>query len=177
MYIYNYKGHYKTLTEECIEKLNAIHFPIAKSILFKQNTGYSKYGYCKKNRGKETVYTIAINKWLEDDIAIKETIMHELIHTIPGCYNHGRLFHDYAYEVYRVYGIKISVTGNHKLNEKAYKNKGIRRKVFRAEEFDKATMVMMYCPKCQNTFAIKKTAFKWGSRWVCKRCREKLLYL
>ena len=177
MYIYKVNNHYKDLIKNCIEKLAAINIPISQSISFKENTGFSRYGFCKRTRNKDTDFTIAINKWFEKDEDIITTIMHELLHTIDGCYNHGKIFHNYANLIYKAYGVKVTVYGNHQLNEKAYKNKGIRRNVFKAEDFDNKTMYLMYCPKCKNTFAIKKSSFKFGSRWMCKKCHQKLLYV
>ena len=176
-YIFKVRPHYQDLIEECIDDLNALNIPISKSILFKENTGFSRFGYCKKTPSGETDFVVAINKWFEEDKPIKETIMHELIHTVYGCYNHGKKFHQYADVINAKYNLDIVVIGNYKLQERAYKNKGSKRNVFKEEDFNPQTMVMMYCPKCHNTFAIKKTAFKFGSRWVCKRCRKQLLYV
>ena len=175
MYIYKVNAHYKELIQDCILKLNAINIPISNSILFKENTGYSRYGYCKRIKNRETDFVIAINKWFVDDVDIISTIMHELVHTIDGCYNHGNLFHKYLKEINSKYNIKISVIGNHKLQDRAYKNKGIRRNVFKVEDYNPETMVIMYCPKCNNTFAIKRSSFRIGARWVCKKCRVALL--
>ena len=176
-YIYRVNPHYKSLIKECINELNVLNVPISKSISFKENTGFSRFGFCKKTPNRDTDYAIAINKWFEDDKAIKETIMHELIHTVYGCYNHGKKFKTYAGIINKDCKLNIMVIGNYKLNEKAYKNKGTKRNVFREEDYNPQTMVMMYCPKCRNTFAIKKSAFKFGSRWICRRCKERLLYL
>ena len=176
-YVYKVNTHYKELIKDCIEKCKAIDIPISTSITFRENTGYSRYGYCKKTAYRDSDYVIAINKWFVYDEAIIATIMHELIHSCRGCYNHGEKFHLYAMKIRAHYGIKVTVVGNHKLKDEAYKNKGIRRNVFKPSDFDKATMVMMYCPKCNNTFAIKKSSFRIGARWMCKKCREKLLYL
>ena len=91
-YIFRVTPHYKKLILDCIEKLDALNVPISKSITFKMNTGFSRFGFCKRTPNRETKFAIAINKWFEDDIAIVETIMHELVHTIDGCYNHGNKF-------------------------------------------------------------------------------------
>lgn len=175
-YIYNVNKHYKDIIVDCISKMNAMKVPISKSITFKETTGFSRYGFCKKTLNRDTHYAIAINKWFVEDSAIQATVMHELLHTVFGCYNHGKKFHLWAEAIYRESGILITVTGNHKLEDSAYKNKGIRRNVFKEEDFNPQTMVMMFCPKCNNTFAIKKTAFRRGARWICRKCRVQLLY-
>ncbi len=176
-YIFKTNTRYTNLINECINELNALHIDISDSILFKTNTGFSRFGFCKKTPKGVTKYVIAINKWFIEDIAIKETIMHELVHTVDGCYNHGKKFHDLAYLISETYNSNISVIGNYKLDERAYKNKGSKRRVFEADNFDPKTMVMMYCPSCKRQFAIKKNAIKINMRWVCKKCNKRLLYL
>lgn len=176
-YIFKTNKHYTDLINQCILDLNALHIDISDSITFKTNTGFSRFGFCKKTPRGETKFVIAINKWFEEDLAIRETIMHELVHTVDGCYNHGKKFHDIAYLVSEEYNLNITVIGNYKLNEKAYKNKGTKRKVFEVENFDPKTMVMMYCPECKRQFAIKKNAIKFNTRWVCKKCNKRLLYI
>ena len=175
-YIFKTTKRYTKLIQECIDNLDALNVPISKDITFKTNTGFSRFGFCKKTPRGETQFVVSINKWFEDDLGLKETIMHELVHTIDGCYNHGQMFHKYAEIINQEYNLNITVIGNYKLNEKAYKNKGTKRKVFEPQDFDNETMVMMYCPGCNRQFAIRKTAFKFGSRWVCKKCNKKLLY-
>ncbi len=176
-YIFKTNPHYTTLIKKWIYELDALNIPISKDILFKTNTGFSKYGFCKKTPRGDTNFVIAINKWFENDLDIEETIMHELAHTIDGCYNHGAKFKHYAEIINQEYNLNITVVGRYKLNEKAYKNKGSKRKVFEPKELDPKTMVLMYCPGCHRQFAIKKTAIKFNSRWVCKRCNKKLLYV
>ncbi len=176
-YIFKTKAHYTDLINECIVKLDALNVPISKDILFKTNTGFSRFGFCKKTPRGETAFVIAINKWFEDDLGLIETIMHELVHTVDGCYNHGAKFHKIAEMINQEYNLNITVVGHYKLNEKAYKNKGSKRKVFETQDFDPSIMVLMYCPKCQRRFAIRKTAIRFGSRWICKKCNKRLLYV
>ena len=176
-YIFKTDYHYTFLIKQCIAKLNALNLPISNDILFKTNTGFSKYGFCKKTPKGETAFVIAINKWFEDDLGLEETIMHELVHTIDGCYNHGAKFHKYAEMINQEYNLNIAVIGNYKLNERAYKNKGSKRKVFETKDYNPKTMVLMYCPGCNRQFAIKNTAIKFNSRWVCKKCNKRLLYI
>ncbi|MCR4874289.1 MAG: hypothetical protein K5923_00935 [Clostridia bacterium] len=176
-YIFKTSKHYTGLINECINQMHALNIPISDSIEFKNNTGFSRFGFCKKTPYREGVsYVIAINKWFEDDIAIIETILHELVHTIPGCYNHGEKFRHYAEIINQECDLNISVVGNYKLNENAYKNKGSKRKVFDPKEYDQKSMVIMYCPRCLREFAIKKNAIRFNGRWVCRKCGRQLLY-
>ena len=68
-----------------------------------------KYGKYKKNK-------IEISKWvmeLNEDI-IKNTVMHELIHCMPMCNNHGKEFKLYAEYINQKLGYNIKTTGNKK---------------------------------------------------------------
>ena len=126
-YIFKTKAHYTDLIKECIVKLDALNVPISKDILFKTNTGFSRFGFCKKTPRGETAFVIAINKWFEDDLGLIETIMHELVHTVDGCYNHGAKFHKIAEMINQEYNLNITVVGHYKLNEKAYKCAAVKK--------------------------------------------------
>ena len=107
------------LYKECIEELKSIGIDIdIRTIeiqISKRNN--KRYGCCKQeDPDKNTKYyekignkrylryakfnkhIIEISKWvmeLNDDI-IKNTIIHELIHCMPDCNNHGKEFKKYA---------------------------------------------------------------------------------
>ncbi len=49
-----------------------------------------------------------------DNNIIKNTIIHELIHCLPGCNNHGELFKKYANYICFKLGYDIQRTGNKK---------------------------------------------------------------
>jgi len=77
-------------------------------------------------------HTIEISKWVMDldENIIKNTIMHELIHCMPFCNNHGDMFKKYANFINNNLGYDISRLGNKKedyeksnieYEEKAYK--------------------------------------------------------
>lgn len=59
-----------------------------------------RLGVCKHRRCMEYIYhSIGISSWLLkdfDDKTIKNTIMHELLHTFEGCDNHGYKWQKYA---------------------------------------------------------------------------------
>ena len=95
----------------------------------KRNT--KRYGCCKQeDPDKQTAYKIKrklyfrkfnahhieISKWLMDlnEDIIKNTIIHELIHCIPDCNNHGKEFKRYAKLVNDKLGYNITRVGNKK---------------------------------------------------------------
>ena len=63
-----------------------------------------KFGFCKKM--KNGCFQI----WITDLAMhgdIKATIVHELIHTVEGCFNHGKEFQSLAKWLSSVYGVEI----------------------------------------------------------------------
>ena len=103
------------LYKECIEELKSINIDVVKNriIELKINTRSKKrYGCCKKI--SKDRFQIEISEWvmdLNEDI-IKNTIMHELIHCMPRCNNHGEYFKKYAELINEKLGYNISRTGN-----------------------------------------------------------------
>ena len=69
------------------------------------------FGFCQKIR--QGVYVITIT-----DLAmhgdIKSTIVHELIHAVNGCYNHGSKFQTIAKELSKAYNIELGTTASSK---------------------------------------------------------------
>ena len=69
------------------------------------------FGFCQKIR--QGVYVITIT-----DLAmhgdIKSTIVHELIHAVNGCYNHGSKFQTIAKELSKAYNIELGTTASDK---------------------------------------------------------------
>lgn len=97
------------------EALKELHkagiFPSKNIKEIKENKRAKKrLGCCKKvmvNQSEE--YSIEISTVLEQetDQMIKEIIIHELLHTCKGCFNHGKEWKRKAAEVNRMYGYKI----------------------------------------------------------------------
>lgn len=86
------------LYEEVKQELEVIDIPINKVDSIKVNNRMSRaWGICKRTRNTRTGsisgYRIEISERLLNesipDKSIKNTICHELIHTIDGCFNHG----------------------------------------------------------------------------------------
>lgn len=129
------------LYSECVAELNNIGINILNEKQYgKIDISISKrnnkrYGCCKQEepdnnykviyrvgRRKKVRYEkfgkhhIEISPWvmnLEDNI-IKNTIIHELIHCIPYCNNHGEEFKKYANLINNRYGYNVSRVGNKK---------------------------------------------------------------
>lgn len=97
------------IAKECIEELNAIGIKQGKILRFEINTRAKKrWGQCRMTPNG---FTINISYRLLGDsvdiMALKNTIMHEILHTCNGCLNHGAEWKRYADKVNRAYGYNI----------------------------------------------------------------------
>lgn len=91
--VYNYR--YDMLTRGIkVGKIEGIYFTESSR----------KFGFCRK------VAKGLFQIWITDLAIhgdIKSTIVHELIHTVDGCFNHGKEFQSLANWLSRVYGIEL----------------------------------------------------------------------
>ena len=70
-----------------------------------------KFGFCRKTANG------GFQIWITDLAMhgdIKSTIVHELIHTVEGCFNHGKEFQSIANWLSRVYGIELGTRASKK---------------------------------------------------------------
>jgi predicted SprT family Zn-dependent metalloprotease len=75
------------------------------------STALSRWGQCRKVGLNG--FEISISKHLlenGEDHKVKQTLMHEILHTAPGCFNHGATWKRYGSQVNRIYGYDISRT-------------------------------------------------------------------
>lgn len=179
------------LYKECIEELKKIGIDIYNSNigaieikLSKRNN--KRYGCCKQEEPDEKTkyyenignkryikfakfnkHTIEISKWvmlLEEKI-IKNTIIHELIHCLPYCNNHGEEFKRYANYINKKLGYDISRVGNkkedyEKSNMKYTENVNFKYKIV--------------CEKCKQTFYRQRLMKNLTKKYRCGICGGRL---
>ena len=173
---------------ECINELNKIGINIldekqyGKTDISISKRNNKRYGCCKQEdpdkksnvivkvgRRKTIRYEkfnnhhIEISPWvleLEDNI-IKNTIMHELIHCIPYCNNHGTEFKKYANLININYGYDISRVGNKK---KDFEKSNI--------EFNevKNYNYKIICKSCNLEFYRQRLSRNFTRRYRCAKC-------
>ena len=89
---------------ELAETLKEDGFPVGNILDVKLSWGRKTLGLCQMtNKGN---YIIRISKYSDVD-TMEGTIFHEIIHTFPGCLNHGTAFQEYAGIINRLYNMKI----------------------------------------------------------------------
>lgn len=86
-----------SLVDEARKELDALGIPYGKISMLEVSHTVTSYGDCRKIG--ESSYRIRVNKVLlaeAADTIVKETIIHEILHTCPGCMNHGKTWQAYA---------------------------------------------------------------------------------
>ena len=134
----------------CMEMLDEIGVPYREPENFTINTRARRWGQCKYVYATGR-YNIDINITLLDERngedGLINTILHELLHTCPGCMNHGAEWKKWAGKVRRHYGYNIQrlsdddekdvTTGNLNYKPVAYK-------------------YLIYCEKCGKLVGRRK---------------------
>ena len=176
---------------ECIKELNMVEIDILDEkdygkidiSIAKRNN--KRYGCCrqeepdkrykaitKRERKKIIRYErfnkhhIEISKWvleLEDNI-IKNTIIHELIHCIPYCNNHGIEFKKYAKLINNAYGYDISRVGDKK---KDYEKSNIEYNEGQKYNY------RVVCKGCKQEFYRQRINKDFVKKYICGKCKSK----
>ena len=176
---------------ECIKELNMVGIDILDEKYYgkidvsiaKRNN--KRYGCCRQEepdnrykvitkRGRRKIiryerfnkHHIEISKWvleLEDNI-IKNTIIHELIHCIPYCNNHGSEFKKYAKLINNIYGYDISRVGD--------KKKDYEKSNLEYSEGQKYNYKVV-CKGCDQEFYRQRINKDFTKKYVCGKCKSK----
>lgn len=190
--IYKRDGKLEELYAKCIEELKSIGIDILKiPYIGKIDISISKrnnkrYGCCKQEEpikesktieklGRKRVirygifnkHHIEISLWvmeLEDEI-IKNTIIHEIIHCIPYCNNHGKEFKKYAKYINEKLGYNISRVGNKK-EDYTKSNVEYNEK----EEYK----YHIKCTNCGQEFLRKRLDKNFIKKYRCGKCKGRL---
>ena len=166
---------------ECINDMKnlGINVPVIDKFVVNKRAK-SRFGRCIYDYKKKT-YTIEIcNDLLNEEcnvLALKETIFHELIHTLPNCMNHGKEFKKYAGIINKKYhtNIKRACT-----NEEKY-GVAYAKKVAERNNKNKKPKIKyeLFCNNCGKIRASRETSRmpKWYAhteRYKCSVCNGKL---
>ena len=107
------------LLHQVIQEAKTIGIPVSSRIspqVIINGRAKSRFGCCRrKNTLGGSEYTIEIGRQMMEagEVAIRTILSHELIHTCRGCQNHGKLWKQYAREMEKGYGYRLSRTSSY----------------------------------------------------------------
>lgn len=118
-YRFNVNENIKRLITDCLQELAALDVPVATSIYFREATGRTYYGTCYRGRRTKRYadydFVISVNRYLTTEKAFKETIIHELLHTIDFKSGHKGKWKAYADYVNSRTDYHVTRTATHTL--------------------------------------------------------------
>lgn len=134
---------------KCINELIELGIEIGDIDEITINTRAKKrWGQCKYHTNTNT-YSISISNRLVDDnvddMALLNTLMHEILHTCDGCMNHGDEWKHYAEMVNRKYGYHVTrCTSAEEKGLESYQKESYKY-VIHCEGCDRHWNYMRYC--------------------------------
>ena len=164
--------------KNCIQDLEKIGIPISKNINphVKVTKAFSYAGKCSSRPKRYTkdgkvyyrrVFQISIADYIfEDEELTKNVIYHELLHTCPGCQNHGDNFKILMHEVNDLLHANIKIL----LDKDDYKNTS------REEKYKERAKYEVCCENCGTLkYLQRKTAVvKDAEHYHCTRCKGRI---
>ena len=104
-------------SKRCIEIMQELNIDIAKNVYFTINKrAKSRYGLWRRISSWNNEYEIEVSDMvLDKEVPIKSletVILHELLHTVEGCMNHGAKWKTLANKINKAYGYEIARTTN-----------------------------------------------------------------
>lgn len=142
----------RNLTElmmNCMRELDSINIHYSKNIIsITVNNRLSRaLGRCMRNGGTFRIEIAGKTAADTTDIGfLKNVIVHELIHTITGCFNHGYKFQYYANEVNQKLGYHVTTSSSAEDMEAA----GITPIGYQTAKY------ALVCKKCGKTVAYRQ---------------------
>ena len=123
----------------------------------------SRFGRCIKTAGGYEI-ELSGRMMAASDRDIETVLLHELLHTCPGCMNHGKRWAEYAAWINRKYGYKISTTTTYE--SLGLENPGSRESV----------RYMVRCKSCGAEYPRKRmcSLIRDVDRYRCGKCGGKL---
>lgn len=151
---------------ECLDEIESMGIEVGTIKGCSINTrAKTRWGQCKKRMGNYGCeYEIEISsRLLEDEVpvqSLKNTLIHELLHTCEGCMNHGTMWKKYADIMNKQYGYNITRVNS-------AENLGVPIEI--------GAMKYKYiitCKCCGQTIRRQKMSrfVQHPNRWTCGKC-------
>ena len=125
--------NFYTIVEIILNKFKSLGFNVnttsSNYTLEINNKALKRLGRCEAKSGNR--YVIQINEFhnkLSPETSVMNTLIHELLHSLPKCMNHGELWKRYANMYNRAYGTTISRTSPLNGHYKTFKEEMERKK-------------------------------------------------
>lgn len=102
-----------TILKQIILEIESLDIAVGKinpSVKFTSNK--TTLGTCKKLNNSDFDFEIRITKLISNETSLKNTIAHEVLHTVEGCFNHGKKWKAMAEKVNSKYGYNITRLGD-----------------------------------------------------------------
>ena len=105
---------FDTLLAQVIAQARAVQIPVSDRIaphVAVNRRAVSRFGCCRKSRAGYCIELVEGLLWAEE-AACRQTLAHEVLHTCPGCRDHGPLWRSYAQRMNEAWGYRIARTGS-----------------------------------------------------------------
>lgn len=106
---------FDTLLAQVARETRALAIPISPRVnphVQVNRRAPSRFGCCYRRKDGFLI-ELAESLLLAPEQSCRQTLAHELLHTCPGCRNHGPLWRSYAQQMNQAYGYEITRTGTH----------------------------------------------------------------
>lgn len=156
------------------DELEFEYSDVDKAINYLSDRNRKTLGLCRYDRGRYHIFLnpnmLKFNDGIRDgryddsgEQLIKSVIAHELVHTLPGCMNHGRRFHEKGNLVKRLMGYTIDTKAD--VDGSAYFRKYLPK-----------TNYMLKCDNCGNEISKPTLSdpVKNPFKYRCPKCRGNL---
>lgn len=137
--------------------------PVIDNIKFTSANGY--WAKIDKRNKKPNHYNLIIGNLLNliPDITLRqkrlnETILHEMIHTLPGCFNHGSTFKKYCVCLNKKYGYSLQRTT------------GVSEYGIEVEHVKRKPKYLITCPHCGKQYHYTRKPVYDIHTYSCGRC-------
>ena len=94
----------------CMRELDALKIPYSKNVRFVvNNRAVSRLGLCRKapNGFIIEIAAVLLDERTDERTGLRDTVIHELLHTCRGCMKHTGKWKEYAERVNLAYGYDI----------------------------------------------------------------------